>query len=61
LWGISERKLFPPPTAATVPGAAPAAGPSAAKKPSDAPLVDKRIPKNGQAGGARRGKAKRRR
>jgi YidC/Oxa1 family membrane protein insertase len=58
LWGIGERKLVPPPTAAT--GAPTAAGGPSGKGAS--PIVeDKRAASNGRSGRARGGKAKRRR
>jgi YidC/Oxa1 family membrane protein insertase len=58
LWGIAERKLIPPPTAAAgISGAAPES-PSAKSRGGGAP--EKRAGKNGQARGRSGAKAKRR-
>lgn len=61
LWGIGERKLIPPPTAAAGAGATTPAEPSPAKRAA-AKLVEQARPgKNGHGGGAPRGgKSKRR-
>jgi YidC/Oxa1 family membrane protein insertase len=56
LWGIGERKLIPPPTAAPMAGAQPPSGGQTVAVPSD----ERRAVKNGKAGAARGGKAKRR-
>jgi YidC/Oxa1 family membrane protein insertase len=57
LWGIGERKLFPPPTATTVDSST-TSGTGA--KPTWM-TEEKRSGKNGQAGAGRGGKTKRRR
>jgi YidC/Oxa1 family membrane protein insertase len=57
LWGIGERKLFPPPTAKTVDASATA---GAGAKPTWM-TDEKRSGKNGQAGAGKGGKTKRRR
>jgi YidC/Oxa1 family membrane protein insertase len=62
LWGIGERKLFPPPTASTTAGASTPAGDGAATtKTSTWFSAEKRPAKNGQSGASRGGKSKRRR
>jgi YidC/Oxa1 family membrane protein insertase len=62
LWGIGERKLFPPPTAATLEGASTGAGGGASTtKASTWSSAEKRATKNGQSGANRGGKSKRRR
>ncbi len=58
LWGIGERKLIPPPTAATT-GPATTPEPSSGKRPAAKLVEDARPGKNGHRG-ARRGKSKRR-
>ncbi len=56
LWGIGERKLFPPPTLATADGAAAGVG-----KAAPLPVDERRAGKNGQAGAGRGGKKTKRR
>jgi YidC/Oxa1 family membrane protein insertase len=61
LWGIGERKLFPPPTAATLGGPGGSGGKSApAVRKSGGPKTDSRPGKNGQSSD-KRAKSKRRR
>jgi YidC/Oxa1 family membrane protein insertase len=61
LWGIGERKLIPPPTAATSTGATTPAEPSLAKRAATKLVEQARPGKNGHGGGAPRGgKSKRR-
>jgi YidC/Oxa1 family membrane protein insertase len=59
LWGIAERKLIPPPSAAVAAGGAAPEPPSSAKSRGGAP-PEKRSGKNGQTGGRQGAKAKRR-
>lgn len=61
LWGIGERKLFPPPTAANAEGGGAGASGGTARSPSGGVGGDKRSAKNGQARDKRAAKAKRKR
>ncbi len=60
LWGIGERKLFPPPTTATAGGDGTGSA-SSSRSPSGGVVADKRTAKNGQLRDKRDAKSKRRR